>query len=208
MRTGPMWSSAGTRVGQAWGDRGGSPTFGGRGCSAFSWRERRVRGKRRGLRGWRRPRWCGSGRVIWLRCRGRFASVGLFKLTAEAFDAAGGIHQLLLAGKEGMAGGADFENDVALVGRAGLEVGSTGALDVGGFGSRGVLPVLAWVWSFRCTDSRDSRIACGGWFTSHRWSCRVVARGAGVYSVYVGFHTGNWIQALPYWSDGRGLLDL
>lgn len=40
-------------------------------------------------------------------------------LSAETFHAAGGVHQFLLASKEGMAIGADFYVDVALVGRAG-----------------------------------------------------------------------------------------
>src|ERR1039458_4762959 len=40
-------------------------------------------------------------------------------LAAEALHAAGGIHELLLAGKEGMAGRADFNADVALMGGPG-----------------------------------------------------------------------------------------
>ena len=52
-------------------------------------------------------------------------------LAAEALDASGGINQLLLAGEEGVAGGADFEDDVSLVGGAGLEVVAAGAADVG-----------------------------------------------------------------------------
>ena len=36
-------------------------------------------------------------------------------LAAEALDASGGINQLLLAGEERVAGGADFEQDVAFV---------------------------------------------------------------------------------------------
>src|SRR5271156_2128937 len=38
-------------------------------------------------------------------------------LAAEALDASGGIHQLLFAGKERVAGGADFNTDVALMSR-------------------------------------------------------------------------------------------
>ena len=42
------------------------------------------------------------------------AGLGVF--AAESLHAAGGIHQLLLAGKEGMAGGANFKVDGTLVG--------------------------------------------------------------------------------------------
>ena len=51
-------------------------------------------------------------------------------LAAEALDAACGVDQLLLAGKERVAGSADFDDDVALVGGAGLELVAAGALDV------------------------------------------------------------------------------
>ena len=51
-------------------------------------------------------------------------------LATEALDASGGINQLLLAGEERVAGGADFEDDVSLVGGAGLEVVAAGAADV------------------------------------------------------------------------------
>src|SRR6266566_2419534 len=40
---------------------------------------------------------------------------GLFVLAAEALDAPGGVHQLLLAGKKRMAIGADFHVDGAFV---------------------------------------------------------------------------------------------
>jgi len=49
-------------------------------------------------------------------------------LAAETLDAAGGVHELLLAGKEGMAGGADFYADIALVGGAGGERVTAGAM--------------------------------------------------------------------------------
>src|SRR5215469_9541334 len=55
---------------------------------------------------------------------------GCCVLAAEALDASGSIDQLLLAGEERVAGRADFENDVTLVGRAGLEVAAAGAADV------------------------------------------------------------------------------
>src|SRR5579863_253767 len=56
---------------------------------------------------------------------GRF---GLCVLAAEALDAAGGVHQLLLAGEKGMAGGADFNTDVALMGRPGHKCVATRAM--------------------------------------------------------------------------------
>jgi len=43
---------------------------------------------------------------------------GLGVLAAEALDPAGGIHKLLLAGEERMAGRADFYVDVAFMGRS------------------------------------------------------------------------------------------
>jgi hypothetical protein len=42
-------------------------------------------------------------------------------LAAETFYSTGGVHQLLFAGKERMASGANFYVDVALMGRAGAE---------------------------------------------------------------------------------------
>jgi len=59
---------------------------------------------------------------LWMRISllGRFGFGGIaFRvLAAEPFYAAGGVHELLLAGEEGMAGGADFNADVAFVRRA------------------------------------------------------------------------------------------
>src|SRR5450759_6472 len=57
-----------------------------------------------------------------------FSCVALGVLAAETLDAAGGVHKLLLAGKEGMAGGADFHADVALVGGAGGKCVTAGAM--------------------------------------------------------------------------------
>src|SRR5580658_97445 len=48
-----------------------------------------------------------------------FGGVALGILAAEALHPAGRVHELLLAGKEGMTGGADFYADVALVRGAG-----------------------------------------------------------------------------------------
>jgi len=48
----------------------------------------------------------------------RFGGVALGVLAAEALHAPGGVHELLLAGKEWVAGGADFYADVALMGGA------------------------------------------------------------------------------------------
>src|SRR5208282_3243179 len=74
----------------------------------------------------------GSARELLLRDLGLrsfgFGGVALGILAAEALDAAGGVHELLLAGKEGMAGGADFYADVALVGGAGGKCVTAGAM--------------------------------------------------------------------------------
>ena len=70
------------------------------------------------------------------------------KLATEPFDTAGCIYELLLAGEERVAGGADFENNIALVGGARLEVVSAGAANVDLL----VLGVNAFLWhgeSFR-----------------------------------------------------------
>ncbi len=56
--------------------------------------------------------------------------LGLPVSPPEALDSTRGVDQLLLAGKEGMAGGADLHMDVAFVGRAGLESAPAGAIDV------------------------------------------------------------------------------
>ena len=50
-----------------------------------------------------------------------FAGIALGVFAAEAFDATGRIHELLFAGKERMAGGADFYGDVTLVGGTGYK---------------------------------------------------------------------------------------
>src|SRR5271165_2433268 len=57
-----------------------------------------------------------------------FGGIALGVLAAEALDTPGGVHQLLLAGKERMAGGADFYGDIALVGRAGYKCVAAGAM--------------------------------------------------------------------------------
>src|SRR5579871_2862935 len=76
---------------------------------------------------WRRPP-CGCGPRLF--CGGFcLAGVRLGELAAEALDASCGVDQLLLAGEERVAGGADFEDDVALVRGAGLKVSTAGALD-------------------------------------------------------------------------------
>jgi len=49
-------------------------------------------------------------------------------LAAEALHAAGGIHQLLLAGEKWMAGGADFNADIALMCGAGNKGIAAGAV--------------------------------------------------------------------------------
>src|SRR5690349_21176607 len=66
----------------------------------------------------------------------RLGLLGLFRaasslvLLFEAVDASGGVDQLLLPGKEGVAGGTDFHADIALVRRARLEDMAAGADDV------------------------------------------------------------------------------
>ena len=57
-----------------------------------------------------------------------FSRVAFSVLAAETLDAAGGVHELLLAGKEGVAGGADFHSDVAFVGGAGDKCVTAGAV--------------------------------------------------------------------------------
>src|ERR1700679_2538260 len=75
----------------------------------------------------RRPRVADQPRLL---CGGgRLAALGLGILAAEALDASGCVHQLLLAGKEGVAAGADFHVDVALVGGTRLKSSTTRALD-------------------------------------------------------------------------------
>jgi len=49
----------------------------------------------------------------------RWRSVFFGVLAAEALHPSGGVHQLLLTGKERMATGADFYADVSLMGRPG-----------------------------------------------------------------------------------------
>src|SRR5712672_1921267 len=60
------------------------------------------------------------GGLCGFRCLG-LASVGLGVLAAEALDASGSIHQLLLAGKERVAVRADFQVNGALVGGPGYK---------------------------------------------------------------------------------------
>ncbi len=57
--------------------------------------------------------------LLRLLCRFGFGGVAFGVLAAKALNAPGRVHQLLLAGKEGMAGSADFYADVALVSGAG-----------------------------------------------------------------------------------------
>ena len=88
-----------------------------------------------------------GGGLCWFRLRLLrgglgLAGVRLGELAAEALDAACGVDQLLLAGEERVAGGADFDDDVALVRGAGLKAGSAGALDVDVF----VLRVNSLFW--------------------------------------------------------------
>src|SRR5487761_120395 len=74
-----------------------------------------------------------------------FGGVGLRVFAAEALHAAGGVDHLLLAREERVAVGADFHVNVALMGRAGLESVTAGALHTDGL----VIRVNSWLghWS-------------------------------------------------------------
>src|ERR1022692_115870 len=61
---------------------------------------------------------------------GLLGGAAFLVLLLKSFDASRGVHQLLLACVEGMAVGADFHADVALVRGAGLECVATSADDV------------------------------------------------------------------------------
>ena len=115
-----------------------------------------------------------------LACGFSFACVRFVELAAEALDAACGVDQLLLTGKVRVAGGADFDDDVALMRGAGLKAASAGALDVDGL----VLRVNSFFWHvtilfliFVCLP------ACGSLatvlLTSHRNACRAAAYAPG-----------------------------
>src|SRR5207253_9185573 len=67
------------------------------------------------------------GNLLFGGCFG-FSCIALGVLAAEALDAAGGVHELLLAGKERMASGTDFHADVALVGGPGDKCVTAGAM--------------------------------------------------------------------------------
>ena len=56
-------------------------------------------------------------RNLLLGCFG-FGGIAFGVLAAEALYPAGGVHELLLAGEERMAGGADFNADITLMRRA------------------------------------------------------------------------------------------
>ena len=91
-----------------------------------------------------------GGGLLWvcfrlLCCGLGLACVRLGELAAEALDASCGVDQLLLAGEERVAGGADFEDDVALVRGAGLKVIAAGALN----GGDGVVWVNSFFWHGR-----------------------------------------------------------
>jgi hypothetical protein len=62
----------------------------------------------------------------WLRLACRLTRLGI--LFAEPLDTASGIHKLLLAGEERVAGGANFYVDIPLMGGAGGEPVAAGAL--------------------------------------------------------------------------------
>jgi hypothetical protein len=89
-----------------------------------------------------------------------FAAISAFlaSVAAEALDATGRVDQLLLAGKERVAGRADFEHDIALVRGARGEVVAARTAHVG-FVVIGVNPSLGHVVeSFQLTRRRTVRL--------------------------------------------------
>jgi hypothetical protein len=79
---------------------------------------------------------CAKSRCALLFCggfRGFDFGSGVGVLFGEAFDAASGVNQLLFAGEEGVAIGADFDVEaLAFDGRASLEIVAAGAVDCNG----------------------------------------------------------------------------
>jgi hypothetical protein len=69
-----------------------------------------------------------------------FSRIALGVLPAEALHATGGVHEFLFPGKEGVASGADFYADVALMGGAGDECVSASAM----------YPYLTVLWMNGC----------------------------------------------------------
>jgi len=102
---------------------------------------RRTAGGGRAKRSLRRSGGLGKPKKCRLLCGGLcgfggsggfgLAGVALGVLAAEALDATGGVHELLFAGEEGVAGGADFDADVALVGGTGHKCVAAGAVHAG-----------------------------------------------------------------------------
>src|SRR5216683_5158284 len=104
------------------------------------------------------------------------AGVRFVELAAEALNTAGGIDQLLLAGEERVASGADFDDDVALVRGAGLKGRSAGAFDV----NVSILRVNTFFWHGDYPFPDLCMLpACGSLatveLTSHRNACRAAA---------------------------------
>jgi hypothetical protein len=118
-----------------------------------------------------------------------FAGGGVGYLAAEALDAAGGVDQLLLAGEEGVAGRADFDDDVALVRGAGLKVVAAGAFDVDVLvlGVNGFFGHGANLFLLRVLPA-GSRFACNG--GGHRHIDLPVAPPTELLSVWDGEHDG------------------
>src|SRR5215469_14118124 len=77
---------------------------------------------KRGPPPWRRP---DLSAIVPLLCRRRLACLGV--LAAEPLHTSCRVYQTLFTGKERVAVGADFNVNVALVGRPGLEIVSAGA---------------------------------------------------------------------------------
>lgn len=128
------------------------------------------------------PEFFGAARSFGLPEDGRLLDGRPLVLALEAFDASSGVHQLLFAGKEGMAMGADFDVDVALVGRAGLE----------GFPAS--------------TDDTDF-IVNGMDFGLHRQvlkQLRLKAQRKGIIADGAGVGQGKRGAGAPFWNAGEG----
>ena len=143
------------------------------------------------------------------------ARVGLGKFTSETLHAARRIDQLLLAGKERVAGSADFDDDVALVRGAGLKVIAAGALDGDGvvlrvnsfFGHGSLYPLADVVLIGACRVAVRLRTV----WSRHieclsRLPCRPLLGSCGRFVWFIllirpshlDSHRGISIQVLPY----------
>ena len=96
-------------------------------------------------------------------------------LLVELINTAAGVDQLLLAGVEGVALGADFNGDV-LLGGAGLDDGAASALDSGLL----VLRMDSFLHGF-VSSSCTALIVRGRIVTRRKWNCNTVRRAMQVF---------------------------